>query len=296
MIWSLILIPVLGGAALLIAVPRRAPASVGTAVLASLAAAALAAAWLEPATSVSWGGPLRLELAVTGVARILVVLVPVVAAPIVAFAGSVYRDDPGLPRLIGLLVAFAGAMELLLVAADLLTLLIAWELVAAFSWALIAHHWREAKPPQAALEAFVTVRFGAIGLFVAAGAAYAATGSLSFGAIAGADSADARTDRRRRAAGRSRQVGAGAVLVLALLGHGGSFSCLRPAALGHHGRGRCLRAHPPAAGARVCRLVRPGRRSRVGLVSALRAVWSRCCRPTSSARSPLRRRRSTGSC
>src|SRR5665811_440275 len=76
-------------------------------------------------------------------------------------------------------------MEFLLVAADLLTLLIAWELVAAFSWALIAHHWREAKPPQAALEAFVTVRFGAVGLFVAAGAAYAATGSLSFEAIAG---------------------------------------------------------------------------------------------------------------
>jgi NADH-quinone oxidoreductase subunit L len=189
MIWLLILIPVLGGVALLVAVPRRASAAVGAAVLASLAAAALAAAWLEPAASLPWGGPLRLELSVVGAARILVVLVPVVAAPIVVFAGSVYRDDPGLRRLVGLMVAFAGAMELLLVAADLLTLLIAWELVAAFSWALIAHHWREAKPPQAALEAFVTVRFGAIGLFVAAGAAYAATGSLSFGALAGADSA-----------------------------------------------------------------------------------------------------------
>ena len=187
MIWPLILIPVLGGVVLLTAVPRRASTPVGAALLASLAAVALAAAWLEPAASLSWGGPLRLQFAVTGAARILVVLVPVVAAPIVVFAGSVYRDDPGLRRLIGLLVAFVGAMELLLVAADLLTLLIAWELVAAFSWALIAHHWREAKPPQAALEAFVTVRFGAIGLFVAAGAAYAATGSLSFGALAGAD-------------------------------------------------------------------------------------------------------------
>jgi NADH-quinone oxidoreductase subunit L len=186
MIWLLILIPVLGGVALLVAVPRRASAAVGAAVLASLAAAALAAAWLEPATSLPWGGPLRLELSVVGAARILVVLVPVVAAPIVVFAGSVYRDDPGLRRLVGLMVAFAGAMELLLVAADLLTLLIAWELVAAFSWALIAHHWREAKPPQAALEAFVTVRFGAIGLFIAAGALYAATGSLSFGALTGA--------------------------------------------------------------------------------------------------------------
>jgi NADH-quinone oxidoreductase subunit L len=185
MIWLIILIPVTCGLALLLAAPRRAVGALGAVVLALVAAVALAAAWLQPTTALPWGGPLRLELGVAGVARIFVVLVPVVAAPIVVFAGSVYRDDPGVRRLVGLLVAFVGAMELLLVAADLLTLLIAWELVAAFSWALIAHHWEQTRPPQAALEAFVTVRFGAIGLFVAAGAAYAATGSLSFDAIAG---------------------------------------------------------------------------------------------------------------
>src|SRR5450756_1361052 len=185
MIWLIILIPVTCGLALLLAAPRRAVGALGAVVLALVAAVALAAAWLQPTTALPWGGPLRLELGVAGVARILVVLVPVVAAPIVVFAGSVYRDDPGVRRLVGLLVAFVGAMELLLVAADLLTLLIAWELVAAFSWALIAHHWEQTRPPQAAAEAFVTVRFGAIGLFVAAGAAYAATGSLSFDAIAG---------------------------------------------------------------------------------------------------------------
>jgi len=184
-IWLLVLTPVICGLALLLAAPRRAAGALGAAVLALVAALALAAAWLQPATALLWGGPLRLELGVAGVARILVVLVPVVAAPIVVFAGGVYRDDPSVRRLVGLLVAFVGAMELLLVAADLLTLLIAWELVAAFSWALIAHHFEQTRPPQAALEAFVTVRFGAIGLFVAAGAAYAATGSLSFDAIAG---------------------------------------------------------------------------------------------------------------
>src|SRR5450759_4807000 len=185
MIWLIILIPVTCGLALLLAAPRRAVGALGAVVLALVAAVALAAAWLQPTTALPWGGPLRLELGVAGVARILVVLVPVVAAPIVVFAGGVYRDDPSVRRLVGLLVAFVGAMELLVVAADLLTLLIAWELVAAFSWALIAHHWQQARPPQAALVAFVTVRFGAIGLFVAAGAAYAATGSLSFDAIAG---------------------------------------------------------------------------------------------------------------
>jgi NADH:ubiquinone oxidoreductase subunit 5 (subunit L)/multisubunit Na+/H+ antiporter MnhA subunit len=186
LLWLVILIPAVSGLALLLAAPKRAAGAIGTIVLALVAAVAIAAAWLQPTTAMAWGGPLRLQLGVIGVARILVVLVPVVAAPIVAFAGSVYRDDQGVRRLVGLLVAFVGAMELLLVAADLLTLLMAWELVAAFSWALIAHHWQQDRPPQAAAEAFVTVRFGAIGLFVAAGAAYAATGSLSFDAIAGA--------------------------------------------------------------------------------------------------------------
>ena len=185
MIWLLVLAPVAGGLALLLAAPRHAAGALGAVLLALVAALALGAAWLQATGALPWGGPLRLEIGVTGVARILVVLVPVVAAPIVLFAGSVCGDDPGLRRLVGLLVAFVGAMELLLVAADLLTLLIAWELVAAFSWALIAHRWERPRPPQAALEAFVTVRFGAIGLFVAAGAAYAATGSLSFDAIAG---------------------------------------------------------------------------------------------------------------
>ena len=185
MIWLIILAPALGGLALLLAAPKRAAGALGAVLLAFVAALALAAAWLQPTTTLPWGGPLRLELGVAGVSRILVVLVPLVAAPIVAFAGSIYRDESGMRRLVGLLVAFVGAMELLVVAVDLLTLLIAWELVAAFSWALIAHHWEQPRPPAAALEAFVTVRFGAIGLFVAAGSAYAATGSLSFQAIAG---------------------------------------------------------------------------------------------------------------
>src|SRR5450756_534792 len=94
MIWLIILIPVTCGLALLLAAPRRAVGALGAVVLALVAAVALAAAWLQPTTALPWGGPLRLELGVAGVARILVVLVPVVAAPIVVFAGSVYRDDP----------------------------------------------------------------------------------------------------------------------------------------------------------------------------------------------------------
>jgi NADH:ubiquinone oxidoreductase subunit 5 (subunit L)/multisubunit Na+/H+ antiporter MnhA subunit len=81
------------------------------------------------------------------------------------------------------MVAFVGAMELLVVAADFLTLLIAWELVGAFSWVLIGHTWREAGSVRSAAHAFVTTRFGDLGLYLAAGIAFAATGSLSFASL-----------------------------------------------------------------------------------------------------------------
>jgi NADH-quinone oxidoreductase subunit L len=142
------------------------------------------AAAVQARAGLSWGGPVELQFAIIGAARVLVVLVPAVAAPVIAFAAWEHADDPGLRRLTGLLLAFVGSMELLVAAGDLVSLLIGWELVAAFSWALIAHRWREPRPPQAALEAYLTVRFGAVGLFVAAGAVFVSNGSLSYAALA----------------------------------------------------------------------------------------------------------------
>ncbi len=130
-----------------------------------------------------WGPILRPHVAVTGIARIMVVLVPVIALPVVAYASSSMRDDTGLARLIALLVAFTGAMELLVIASDLLTLLVGWELVGAASWALIGFEWRDASRPRAALDAFIVVRVGDLGLYLAAGAFLAATGSLDLDAL-----------------------------------------------------------------------------------------------------------------
>lgn len=188
MVWLPILFPVLGAAGALLS--RRRPAlatgSTVAALVAALGAAAAAAATGAGATG-SWGSALILGLAVEGPAAIMVVLVPLVAVPVVMFAGASHRQDPGLPRLLALLSVFVAAMELLVVAADFLTLLVGWELVGAFSWALIGHEWRDPDRPRSAGEAFVTTRAGDVGLFVAAGAAFAGTGSLRFADLAGAD-------------------------------------------------------------------------------------------------------------
>lgn len=184
MIWLPIFLPVLAGLAVGLAPPRRGLGAAAALAMAATAALGLWAALSGAAADLSWGGLLQLRFELSGAAAVLIVLVPVVAAPVIAFANWEYADDPDLRRLVGLLLAFVGSMELLVAAGDLLSLVIGWELVAAFSWALIAHHWRAPKPPQAALEAYITVRLGGIGLFIAAAAVFASTGSLDYTALA----------------------------------------------------------------------------------------------------------------
>jgi len=184
-VWLPILIPVLGSA--LIGGLRRKRRLLGPIAVASAAATSVAAvvvALSESTTTWSWGGGIELGLAAVDAGRVMVVLVPLVATAVIAFAASSMSESQGLGRLLVLLTAFVGAMELLVLASDFLTLLIGWELVGATSWALIGHDWRNPKSLTSAKEAFVTTRFGDIGLYIAAGATFAATGTFSYDALA----------------------------------------------------------------------------------------------------------------
>lgn len=190
MMLSLLLLSLFGGAFALVLVPRRALLPTATSSLVIALALAMWAATTQPVVGWSWWGPrLQLELAVGGIGRMLVVLVPVIAIPVVIYAAASVRSDPGARRLLALLVAFTGAMELLALAADFLTLLIAWELVGACSWALIGHDWRDAARPRAALSAFITTRAGDLGLYLAAAAILGASGSVRFDALRSVDEA-----------------------------------------------------------------------------------------------------------
>jgi NADH-quinone oxidoreductase subunit L len=193
-LWLLPLAPILG-AAMVLGAGRLATrlttneralmlGAVASAVLLITLVVAIWAATLMPSAEWPWWGPvLRPHIAVTGIARIMVVLVPVIALPVVGYAVASMRGDVGLARLVALLVAFTGAMELLVIASDLLTLLVGWELVGAASWALIGFEWRDASRPRAALDAFIVVRIGDLGLYLAAGALFVATGSLDIDAL-----------------------------------------------------------------------------------------------------------------
>lgn len=189
MLLTLVLLPVLAGIAVWIAGDDRrglrAWLTLGalgvTGVVATVSAA------VQPRASLRWGAGLVLSFEVDDIARAPVVLVAVVGAAVATYALG-YGEERGRGRLVGLLVLFVGTMELLLLAGDLLTLLVAWELVGLVSWGLIAHHWSEDAPARAN-EAFIATRAGDLGLFVAAGAAYAATGTFDFSALPAASGA-----------------------------------------------------------------------------------------------------------
>ena len=188
MLWSLAILPILGAAVILAAGLRHRLA------LAMAACSALAGTLLAACLAVQggwngtleWNAVLRLQAELTPLSSVVAILVPAVALPVLLYA-AVHEHRLGLARLIALLLVFTGTMELLVIAADLLTLLIGWELVGACSWALIGHHWRDITNPRAGLYAFVMTRFGDLGLFLAAMAAFAGTGSFAYTALAQLD-------------------------------------------------------------------------------------------------------------
>ena len=194
MLWFLPVFPLLAGAGLWltdgVTGGRLRRSALGFGAVGTLAVTTALASWAalaRPDAAYRFGAGIDLRIGVDTVAAVTSVLVAIVSMVVVAYAAG-HEERDGLGRMLGLLVGFAGAMELLVVAEDLLTLLIGWELVGAASWALIGHRWREVDKPAAAAHAFNATRLGDLGLFLAAGAAWAGAESFAYadlGAVSG---------------------------------------------------------------------------------------------------------------
>lgn len=154
---------------------------VAVAGMAGVALVGLAVALTGPGIEIAWGPAFGLTLGAQGFGRVMLVLVPAIATPVVAYAAGSGED--GLARLLSFMAAFVAAMLLLVTAGDFISLLIGWELVGATSWALIGHGWRDRSNVDAATQAFLTTRLGDLGLYAAAGAVFAATGSYAFDGV-----------------------------------------------------------------------------------------------------------------
>ncbi|MFR9780476.1 NADH-quinone oxidoreductase subunit L [Micromonospora sp. MS34] len=183
-LWCLVALPAVAGGGLLLAGRRAGPAA-GAVALAVAAVVTVLAGLVAVARPVA-GAPFlpagRWGLTVDGPAALVVPAVAGVSLLVLAFAAAEIRQDRS--RFHGLMLLFLAAVLLTVTAGSLPVLLLAWELMGAMSYALIAFDWRRDDPVAAGATAFLTTRLGDLGLYLAAGAALAGAGSLDLARLA----------------------------------------------------------------------------------------------------------------
>ncbi|WP_099023321.1 proton-conducting transporter transmembrane domain-containing protein [Mycolicibacterium palauense] len=188
-LWSLVALPAAAGSALLLArlysdTVDRVAAAVSVAVAAATAALATAAAVLRPAVGVAFVAGADFGLRVDTLAATVVPVVAAVTLLVLVFA----TGDPEVTggRFHGMMLLFASAALITATATTLPTLLLAWELMGAASYALIGYRWGDDERVSAGLTAFVTTRSADLGLYLAAGAALAGGAGLALSDLAAA--------------------------------------------------------------------------------------------------------------
>lgn len=129
-------------------------------------------------------------LAVDGLSAILLVTVAGVFLAVIVFATGDIGPGESRARFFGLMLVFVAAMFATVTATTIFTLLAAWEMMGATSYALIGFWWPDADRVRSAGVAFITTRTADLGMYLAAGAALAGGASgLQLSALAGVDGA-----------------------------------------------------------------------------------------------------------
>ena len=152
----------------------------GSLVLAALALGGVIAG-ARPVGAVPWlnvgGRDLSLAVWLDPLGAVTTLLVAVVGFVIFVYAVAYMRGDPHYGRFFAELSLFIGAMLTLTLAADLITLFIAWELVGLSSYLLIGFWHERAGAPAAASKAFLTTRLADLALLAGVLLLIGATGS-----------------------------------------------------------------------------------------------------------------------
>lgn len=183
-LWLLVLLPATVGA-LLAVLPRAdriaAPAALAVAT-ATTALAALVAA-RRPSVSVPFLAGSGFSLGVDGLSALIVPTVAAVALLVLVFSSG--EIDRSQARFHGLMLLFSSGALVTATALTLPTLLFAWELMGATSYALIGFWWRDEYRVAAGLTAFLTTRTADLGMYVAAAAALAGGAGQSLADLPG---------------------------------------------------------------------------------------------------------------
>ncbi|MER5554637.1 Na+/H+ antiporter subunit A [Streptomyces sp. NPDC002793] len=106
-------------------------------------------------------------LRLDALAELMVLLAAGVGALVLLYCASYFTDDsPRLASFAGNLLAFAGAMLALVLADDLISLYVFWELTTVFSYLLIGHGSEVKKNRRSALQALTVTTLGGLAMLV----------------------------------------------------------------------------------------------------------------------------------
>ena len=118
------------------------------------------------AGDIGGGLPWQIGQRVDGLTAMMFLLVTFVSLMVHVYSTGYMHGDPRYTYFFFLLSLFTSSMLVLVIADGLLQALIGWELVGICSFLLIGFWWEERSNQNAAIKAFLTTKFGDIGLMV----------------------------------------------------------------------------------------------------------------------------------
>ena len=120
-----------------------------------------------------------------GLAWLFALLISAIGALVLVYSGDYLRDDPDQPRFLVVIVAFMMAMLGLVLADNLVTLFIFWELTSLTSYLLIGFHHEDPAARKAALQSLMVTAGGGLALLAGLVMLAEAGGSWSLATLAG---------------------------------------------------------------------------------------------------------------
>jgi NADH-quinone oxidoreductase subunit L len=161
------------------------------ALLGSLTGLAVGAASFGGGTSayVTWvrvgASVLRIGYDANALAAVMLLVVGVVASCVMLFSIGYMHGEKGYVRYYALLSLFTAAMAGLVLAADLVSLFVGWELVGTCSYLLIGFWYDKPSAAEAARKAFMVTRVGDAAMLLGMAVLWRATGTLELAAVLG---------------------------------------------------------------------------------------------------------------
>jgi len=179
-------------AVILTALPSRPrlAAFLGIGVLLTSAVTTALLSGSTPQHTESWdwisGLGLRLDLALDGMATLMVLVISLLGAIVLWYSIDYFSDHIAYVRFVGVFVIFAGAMSGLVMSADLFTMFVFWELTSVCSFLLIGMNDESASARSSAIRALLVTGAGGLCLLAGVTLFQVAAGTSSFSELAAA--------------------------------------------------------------------------------------------------------------